>query len=152
MLKSKKGFTLVELLAVIVILAIILAIAIPGISGIIDSAKKGAFESDAKMIVTGIEYKNLVATIDSSTPPAASALAITNVADYGAIATNYTKVYIVDLNPITLCIESASTSKFGAFSATATKSTVKYLADYTPLYADCAAYIIANPVPVPPAE
>lgn len=46
----KKGFTLVELLAVIVILAIILAIAIPGISNIIESSKKGAVESDAKMV------------------------------------------------------------------------------------------------------
>ena len=62
MLKNKKGFTLVELLAVIVILAIILAIAIPGISGIINRAKKGVFESNVKMIITGIEYKVLEAT------------------------------------------------------------------------------------------
>ena len=45
-MNMKKGFTLVELLAVIVILAIILAIAIPGISNIIDSSKKGAAEND----------------------------------------------------------------------------------------------------------
>lgn len=46
----RKGFTLVELLAVIVVLAIILAIAIPGISGIIESSKKGALKADAGMI------------------------------------------------------------------------------------------------------
>lgn len=36
---DKKGFTLVELLAVIVILAVILAIAVPGISNMTKSAK-----------------------------------------------------------------------------------------------------------------
>ncbi|MDD4298966.1 MAG: prepilin-type N-terminal cleavage/methylation domain-containing protein, partial [Bacilli bacterium] len=48
---QKKGFTLVELLAVIVILAIILAIAVPGITGLIESTTKSAFASDAKMII-----------------------------------------------------------------------------------------------------
>jgi type IV pilus assembly protein PilA len=38
-MKKNKGFTLVELLAVIVILAIILAIAIPGIGLIINNSK-----------------------------------------------------------------------------------------------------------------
>jgi type IV pilus assembly protein PilA len=52
----KKGFTLVELLAVIVILAVILAIAIPGISSVISNASKSAFESDAKMVIKGISY------------------------------------------------------------------------------------------------
>ncbi len=55
----KKGFTLVELLAVIVILAIILAIAIPAITSLINNAKINAFESDAKMVLKAIEYKML---------------------------------------------------------------------------------------------
>ena len=38
-MKNKKGFTLVELLAVIVILAIILVIAIPQIAKVIDDGK-----------------------------------------------------------------------------------------------------------------
>ncbi len=55
----KKGFTLVELLAVIIILAIILAIAIPGISNIVSTLRKAAFESDAKLIIKGISYLQL---------------------------------------------------------------------------------------------
>ncbi|MDD2490335.1 MAG: prepilin-type N-terminal cleavage/methylation domain-containing protein, partial [Bacilli bacterium] len=51
---KKKAFTLVELLAVIVILAIILAIAIPSISGIINNATKEAFLSDAKMVLKAV--------------------------------------------------------------------------------------------------
>lgn len=147
MFKNKKGFTLVELLAVIVILAIILAIAVPGISGIINSARRGSFESDAKMIVTGVEYTVLQSTTDATvTPPTASATAIANVADYGADPTNYTNVYIVDMDPITVCVESSANSEFGAFSATATKTTVKYLDTYATPYATCAAYITANPI------
>lgn len=56
---KEKGFTLVELLAVIVILAIILAIAIPSITGIVDSQRKNAFESHIKMIIKNVEYKLL---------------------------------------------------------------------------------------------
>lgn len=55
--KLTKGFTLVELLAVIVILAIILAIAVPTITGIIKKATKNAFEQDAKMVLKTIDFK-----------------------------------------------------------------------------------------------
>ncbi|MDD3453816.1 MAG: prepilin-type N-terminal cleavage/methylation domain-containing protein, partial [Bacilli bacterium] len=43
----KKGFTLVELLAVIVILAVIALISVPIILGIIEKSKKGATEDSA---------------------------------------------------------------------------------------------------------
>ena len=48
---KKKAFTLVELLAVIVVLAVILAIAIPSITNIIASSKKASFKSDARFIL-----------------------------------------------------------------------------------------------------
>ncbi len=51
MIKGEKGFTLVELLAVIVILGIIVAIAIPAIGNVIEKAKVGAAESTELMIV-----------------------------------------------------------------------------------------------------
>jgi len=135
MLKNKKGFTLVELLAVIVILAIILAIAIPGISGIITNAKKGAFESDAKMIITGIEYKVLQASIDTTaTAPIVHttelvAARLAELANYGADSANYTDFSITDMDPITITLTSASTSEFGAWSTTgATKTSVTAIA------------------------
>jgi hypothetical protein len=46
------------------------------------------------------------------------------------------------MNPVTICVESAATSKFGAYMATATKATVKYLDTYTTPYASCADYIV----------
>ena len=51
---KKKGFTLIELLAVIIILAIIALIATPIILNVIEDAKKSAGQSEASMIMSGI--------------------------------------------------------------------------------------------------
>ena len=56
-MKKKKGFTLVELLAVIVILAVILIIAVPRISEVINNSKKASFEATAKLIASQAEKK-----------------------------------------------------------------------------------------------
>lgn len=56
---NTKGFTLVELLAVIVILAIILLIAVPNVMGIIENAKKDGFCSTAKLAYKSVEYFKL---------------------------------------------------------------------------------------------
>ena len=58
-MKNKNGFTLVELLAVIVILAIILVIAVPKISDTIKNSKKASFESSAKTIAAQAEKKKM---------------------------------------------------------------------------------------------
>ena len=58
----KKGFTLIELLAVIIILAIVALIATPIILNVIDDARKSAAESEASMILSGIN--NYCATAD----------------------------------------------------------------------------------------
>lgn len=54
---KKKGFTLVELLAVIVILAVILAIAVPNVLGIINKSRDDSFISTAKMMVSAARLK-----------------------------------------------------------------------------------------------
>ena len=57
MKKKKRGFTLVELLAVIVILAVILVIAVPRIMSVIKDAKLGSIESTAKIIASTAESR-----------------------------------------------------------------------------------------------
>ena len=47
----EEGFTLVELLAVIVILGLIVAIAIPAIGNVMDRAKSGATEAEEEMVM-----------------------------------------------------------------------------------------------------
>ena len=54
-MKSNKGFTLVELLAVIVILAIIALIATPIILGVIDTAKEGSAKASALAYIDAVE-------------------------------------------------------------------------------------------------
>ncbi|WHY03639.1 type II secretion system protein [Neobacillus sp. DY30] len=51
-LKEQKGLTLIELLAVIVILGIIAAIAVPSILGIIDNTKKDAHVANAQQMIS----------------------------------------------------------------------------------------------------
>ncbi len=51
----KNGFTLVELLAVIVILAIIALIATPIVLSIIDDTKKSSMLRSAEMYLNGVE-------------------------------------------------------------------------------------------------
>ena len=54
-MKNKKGFTLVELLAVIVILGVLLVIAVPAISNVQEDAKKKAAIDNALTVLKGFE-------------------------------------------------------------------------------------------------
>ena len=66
MKKARKGFTLVELLAVIVILAVISLIATPMILGVIETAKKGAAESSALGYIDAVEKYIVMSELDST--------------------------------------------------------------------------------------
>ena len=82
-MKKKKGFTLVELLAVIVILAVILIIAMPKISDVIKNSKEASLETTAKLIASQAEKKyteNQV--LDGSSAIKCSDVAKLNDADY----------------------------------------------------------------------
>ena len=57
MWKKKKTFTLIEPLAVIVILAVILVISIPKILDVIDESKKDLFKTSAQLIADSAEKK-----------------------------------------------------------------------------------------------
>ncbi len=48
--KSKKGFTMIELIIVIAVIAILAGIAVPVISSVMRSSKLSVFESDSKTV------------------------------------------------------------------------------------------------------
>lgn len=110
---KKKGFTLVELLAVIVILAIILAIAIPSITGIIDKQRRNAFEANVKMIVKGIEFQILD---DPGSVETGDNLSKAN--DFGADASQYDTLTIDDLDPVTITVVAKQGGKFTGYQTT----------------------------------
>lgn len=56
-LKNKKGFTLIELMVVIVILLILAAIAIPSFSKLVDKANETAAISEAKSVYMLAEFE-----------------------------------------------------------------------------------------------
>ena len=56
MLKNKKGFTLIELIAVVTIMAIIALLATPNIISMIENGKKEQYVSDAKEFISKATY------------------------------------------------------------------------------------------------
>lgn len=52
---NKKGFTLVELLAVIVILALIMGIAVVGIGNVLTSSKQKVMFENAQSVISGVK-------------------------------------------------------------------------------------------------
>ena len=125
-MKKKSGFTLVELLAVIVILAIILVIAVPSIMNTIKDARQGSFESTAKLIASNAEtYWLTKQTLGETTvtAPACSAVA-TLTDDYDTCTITYTVVDSKQTGEAKVSLTGKTSKKFdGCTVSNATKET-----------------------------
>ena len=61
---NKKGFTLVELLAVIIILAIVIGITIPAVLKTINSSRKSGGQDAAEIVANWIDDQYVLSTVD----------------------------------------------------------------------------------------
>lgn len=62
LMKKKKGFTLIELMAVIAIIAILAAVLVPTVTGYINRSKKTAIITQCRSVVTAMETSNITTT------------------------------------------------------------------------------------------
>ena len=117
MKKKKRGFTLVELLAVIVILAVILVIAVPRIMSVIKDAKLGSIESTAKIIASTAEsrYESKKALgLDVGDLKCTDVASLSN--DYGTC-----KITFDDNGVATVIVNGKKDGKFNNLSCQGTK-------------------------------
>ena len=103
-LKNKEGFTLVELLAVIVVLAIIMIIAVPNVLTSMNTAKKSSFVVEARKVLNKAQeqYQTDSLTKAAAEMPTCYSLADLNIETggkyYGSVSVtnNEFKIYLYD--------------------------------------------------------
>lgn len=104
---NKKGFTLVELLAVIVVLAIIMIIAIPSVMDSMNSARKGAFKIYVQKALGQAQTKYQSDLLLNDTTY--KTVAISNAATRGVETTGY--CYTLDI----LGLRTGGASKYSGY-------------------------------------
>jgi len=82
-LKNEKGLTLVELLAVIVILAIVAAIAVPSIGNIIENSRYNAVKADATNVLNAAQLYFIEDPLDGDTTALDTVITVTELKDEG---------------------------------------------------------------------
>ncbi len=81
MKNNKKGFTLVELLAVIVILAVVILIAVTAVIPRMRNAKKSAFKDEALAFVKAAEEAYVSTQMESSTGTGTTCFTVATLTD-----------------------------------------------------------------------
>ena len=121
-MKNKRGFTLVELLAVIVILAVILIIAIPQIMNTIKTTRLKAIEDSARLIATNADKDYLAQQAINSNYNVTS-IPCSDVAklskDYASCTIRYN-----DSGVATVRLKGADGGKFSGITCTGTKESI----------------------------
>ena len=129
-----KGFTLVELLAVIVILAVILIIAMPKISEVIKKTKLSSLEATAKLLINQAEKKYTENQVldNSSSAIKCSDVAKLNENDYGTC-----KIKFDDKGNASVILNGKKDGKFDNLTCSGTKGNLTCGEGGTSIYRKC---------------
>lgn len=131
-LKNEKGLTLVELLAVIVILGIVAAIAIPSIGSIIQKSKEDAVKADAITVInaakTYVAANGVPAVATGNTLPVISDTDLSKYVSTVKLNTGYKVEVSTDGLNYTITATSASNAA-GAVVLTFTKASIQNIND-----------------------
>ena len=132
--KKVKGFTLVELLAVIVILAVILVIAMPKISEVIKKTGLSSLEATTKMIINSAEKKYTENQVldNSSSAIKCSNVAKLNDTDYGTC-----KITFDDKGNASVILNGKKDGKFDNLTCSGTKGNITCSEGETSIYRKC---------------
>lgn len=107
-MKNNKGFTLVETIAVIIILGVVLSIAVPSITNVVKSTNKNRMISDAETFIS--EVKEYVESDTIGNTPNDNKYKLVNIksklskSPYGKEYKEDSYVQIVNNNVYTVCL------------------------------------------------
>lgn len=106
---NKKGFTLVELLAVLIILSLILFIVAPNVLNMMERSKKQKFLADAKEMISLAKYKSKLSQYQSLFVASGSNCYTITMANLGFEKTEDVNGYTYDRSNsnVKYCLESS---------------------------------------------
>jgi len=120
-IKNEKGLTLIELLAVIVILGIIAAIAIPSIGSIIQKSKEDAVKADAITVINAA--KNYVAA--NGIPASGDNIDQNDLSSYVSNVNLTTNYYVTTTDGSNFELTTSGSVEAGKRNLTFTGATIK---------------------------
>ena len=107
-MKNNKGFTLVETIAVIIILGVVLSIAVPSITNVVKSTNKNRMISDAETFIS--EVKEYVESDTIGNTPKDNKYKLVNIksklskSPYGGYYNMESSFVIINNNSYTVCL------------------------------------------------
>ena len=133
--KKKKGFTLIELMAVIAIIAILAAVLVPTVTGYIERSKKTAVITQTRNVVSAVETHNATAgsgdqiKLDDTLSTITNKIGTDLLSDVTKLDSELKYATMKDINTDTNAIKNIKIDSNGKITSYISSNTVKYKND-----------------------